>query len=132
LNQRPEITSTIGVSTGKWYYEIYTGTVGAGGDSHFLGICNRSANSNGTTITIPTSNVTGTRPTIGISNRFSTQLAFYDQDNFYDISGTSGWWADGSVVGFAFDINNNSVSVYKKWSSWIYFYCKSLLLSQLE
>jgi hypothetical protein len=113
LNQQPEITSTVGVSAGKWYYEVYTGTKGDGGDSHFIGICNRSANSNGTTITIPSANTSGTRPTIGIGNRFSTQLALYDQDNIYDISGTSGWWADGSVVGFAFDINNNSVSVYK-------------------
>jgi hypothetical protein len=113
LNTFPEITSTVGVSTGKWYYEVYTGTVGAGGDSHFLGISNRSANSNGTLNIFPSSSSGGTRPTIGISNRFSTQLALYDQTGFSDISGTSGWWADGSVVGFAFDINNNSISVYK-------------------
>ena len=113
LNTIPEITSTIGVSTGKWYYEVYTGTVGAGGDSHFLGISNRSANSNGTIDIFPSSSSGGTQPTIGISNRFSTQIALYDQTSFSDISGTSGWWADGSVVGFAFDINNNSISVYK-------------------
>lgn len=115
LNERNVISSTIGVSTGKWYFETRIGDKGNLSDSHAILISNRSSSAAGTAVNGSLlGNNGGTFPSVGISNDASGALRLYG--SFGNITIESSWWADDMIVGFAFDVAGDSISIYKNGS----------------
>ncbi len=96
---------TFGMASGKWYWEVYAKTMG--GSYGNIGLGNQDSRNNIAT--------DASKPSIGI---------------FYDMGGTrspravnSGFtsygasWAEGDIIGIAFDADNESVNFYKNGSA---------------
>jgi len=94
-----QVSATIGVSTGKWYYEALPTTVS--GDSHLIGI----------------------RPAEWFTYNSQNRTAYRSNGDVYNDaggtaqSGTS--YSSNDIIGIAFDMNNRRLW-FSKNGSWVY------------
>jgi hypothetical protein len=94
-----EVTATIGVSSGKWYWEVLTVAIG-GGKSHVIGVDSDA-------------NASGADGLISAGNRYS--YASFN-GNKYSGATSSAYGATydvGDTVGVALDMDNGSITFYK-------------------
>ena len=103
-------TGTIGLSAGKWYFEVKQGVVAGTGSEYYAHVGIE---------TIPS---TSTSNSAGI-NTYSSNYSSYDGDHYHD-TGVSGdnddfgdTYTDGDIVSVALDLDNNRV-YYAKNGTW--------------
>jgi len=113
LNTRPLFLGTQYFNTGKWYCEIWCGTYGDAGDNKPVGI----TTIRGQTDLIGTGSILltyGSGVMRAFANSNNNSLDFRAGDGIVVDQGTgSNWWQSGFWIGFAVDIDNNTMSIYK-------------------
>ena len=103
-------TGTIGLSAGKWYWEIKQGVVAGTGSEYYAHVGIE---------TIPS---TSTSNSAGI-NTYSSNYSSYDGDHYHDTGGSGNnddfgdTYTDGDIISVALDLDNNKV-YYAKNGTW--------------
>ncbi len=94
-----EVTATIGVSSGKWYWEVLT-VAFSGTKSHVIGIDSDA-------------NASGTNGLIEAGNRYS--YASFNGNKYSGATGSSygATYDIGDIVGVALDLDTGSITFYK-------------------
>ncbi len=94
-----EVTATIGVSSGKWYWEVLT-VAFSGTKSHVIGIDSDA-------------NASGTNGLIEAGNRYS--YASFNGNKYSGATGSSygATYDIGDIVGVALDLDSGSITFYK-------------------
>ena len=112
LNNRPLMLGTQYFSSGKWYCEVWCGAFGHSGDNKAVGI----TTVRGQTETIGSSVLFtyGTGIIRAFANSNNNSLDYRDgYGNTIDQGQGQLWWVDGFWIGFAVDIDNDTMSIYK-------------------
>ena len=114
INTRPLMLGTQYFNSGKWYCEVWCGAFGSSGDNKQVGI---------TTIRSQTEIGSSVLQTYGsgimraFSNSSNNTLDYRDGfGNLVSQNTGENWWVDGFWIGFAVDIDNDTMSVYKNGS----------------
>jgi hypothetical protein len=94
-----EVTATIGVSSGKWYWEVLTAAF-SGTKSHVIGVDSDA-------------NASGTNGLIEAGNRYS--YASFNGNKYSGATGSSygATYDIGDTVGVALDLDSGSITFYK-------------------
>ena len=107
------ITSTMAMSSGKWYWECFIDN--SGRDQHIGGIYETHVNS----YYVFTDNQHPVRTGASGADAYAVELSGNGDGYQSQIDGTAsfesvtGGWADSDIIGFALDCDNNTFKIYK-------------------